>query len=161
MDLNPADLGMGGIGILCLEINSKNYFIGWADSNNMENGLREEVVANFAKDGKNLLEICTSDTHYTTGARNRNGYYQFGKISESKQISQWYSEIADQAIKTKTSATFETIKNISEVRVMGSKIFKDYSKAMDKALKITKVFLIGGLALFFTSVFFSPTPILT
>ena len=60
MNLSTPDLGPGGIGILCLKINNEKYFLGWADANNMENGVREEIVNHFSKYGRVLLEICTS-----------------------------------------------------------------------------------------------------
>ena len=66
MDVWTEDLGMGGLGIVCLKINNKKYFFGWADANNMENGVREKIVENFAKRDIQLLEICTSDTHLST-----------------------------------------------------------------------------------------------
>ena len=79
MDVWTEDLAMGGLGITCLKINNKKYFLGWADANNMENGIREKVIEKFSNSGYNLLEICTSDTHYAAvKARNRNGYYQLG-----------------------------------------------------------------------------------
>ena len=42
-----------------------------------------------------LLEICTSDTHYApVKARNRNGYYQLGLITSADKLSKWFLEIA-------------------------------------------------------------------
>ena len=49
MDVWTEDLGMGGIGIVCLKINNKKYFLGWADANNMENGVREKIIDSLAK----------------------------------------------------------------------------------------------------------------
>ena len=40
MMISKADIAMGGIAVLCLELNNKKYFVGWADANNMENGVR-------------------------------------------------------------------------------------------------------------------------
>ena len=48
MDVWTEDLGMGGLGIICLKINDKKYFLGWADANNMENGIREKIIDIFA-----------------------------------------------------------------------------------------------------------------
>jgi putative membrane protein len=48
MDVWTEDLGMGGLGIMCLKIKNQKYFLGWADANNMENGIREKIVKNFA-----------------------------------------------------------------------------------------------------------------
>jgi len=154
MDVWTEDLGMGGLGITCFRINNKKYFLGWADANNMENGVREKITDIFAKRDYNLLEICTSDTHYSpVKARNRNGYYQLGLITSADKLSKWFFKIAKSAENNIIPAKFEILENETKVKVMGQSIYKDYSKALDNSLKITKGFVIGSLVLFITSLF--------
>ena len=154
MDVWTEDLGMGGLGIVCLKINNKKYFLGWADANNMENGVREKIIDNFEKRDFQLLEICTSDTHYApVKARNRNGYYQLGLITGAEKLSKWFLDIAKIAETKTTSAKYEILENQTDVKIMGQGIFEDYSKALDNSLKITKGFMIGGVCLFITSLF--------
>ena len=154
MDVWTEDLGMGGLGIICLKINEKKYFLGWADSNNMENGVREKIIDIFAKRDYQLLEICTSDTHYApVKPRNRNGYYQLGLITSANKLAKWFFEIAKSAENNIASAKFEILENESNVKVMGQGIYEDYSKALDNSLKITKGFVIGCVILFVTSLF--------
>ena len=154
MDVWTEDLGMGGLGIVCLKINDKKYFLGWADANNMENGVREKIIDLFAKKDMQLLEICTSDTHYApVKARNRNGYYQLGLITSAEKLAKWYLQIANSAESSTTTAKFEILENETEVKVMGQGIYEDYSKALDNSLKITKGFLIVGVIFFITSLF--------
>ena len=154
MNLWTEDLGMGGLGIICLKIKDSKYFVGWADANNMENGVREKIVDEFSKKGYQLLEICTSDTHYApVKARNKNGYYQFGLITSPKKISDWYLQIAEKAEKNTTSAKFEILEHNSEVKIMGPKIFEDYSKALENSMKLVKIFMIGCTTLFLSSLF--------
>jgi len=154
MDLQAPDLALGGIGILCLRINEKKYFLGWADANNMENGVREAVVKHFLNNKYNLIEICTSDTHYTTqGVRNRNGYYQFGLVTKPQEMANWYLDIAKESEKTIAPASFEILENEVNVKVMGPTIFQDYSRAVDKTMKLTKGFLLGCAAFFILTMF--------
>ncbi|QMU54643.1 MAG: DUF2070 family protein [Nitrosopumilus sp.] len=154
MDVWTEDLGMGGLGILCLKINEKKYFLGWADANNMENGIREKIIDAFAKKDYNLIEICTSDTHYApVKARNRNGYYQLGLITSADKLSKWFFEIAKSAESKIMPTKFEILENETSVKVMGQSIYQDYSKALDNSLKITKGFVIGGVIFFATSLF--------
>ena len=154
MDVWTEDLGMGGLGIVCLKINEKKYFLGWADANNMENGVREKVIDIFAKRDYQMLEICTSDTHYApVKARNRNGYYQLGLITSAEKIAKWFFAIAKTAESDVTTTRFEILENQTDVKVMGQGIYEDYSKALDNSLKITKGFVIGGVILFVTSLF--------
>ena len=73
MNIVTNDLGMGGLGVICLRINDKRYYIGWADANNMENGVREQIIEHLTSKGHTMLEICTSDTHFSrVKVRNRN-----------------------------------------------------------------------------------------
>ncbi|HEX9846402.1 MAG TPA: DUF2070 family protein [Candidatus Nitrosotenuis sp.] len=154
MKLDVMDLGPGGIGVLCLKINNLKYFLGWADSNNMENGLRERVVDHFSKNGMSLLEMCTSDTHYSsTHVRTRTGYYPFGKITKFDDIEGWYFKIAQDAEKNLTPASFEVMEQKAEIKVMGSAIYEEVSQALDKSLAITKAFMVGSFALFIASLF--------
>ena len=154
MDVWTEDLGMAGLGIICFKLNEKKYFLGWADSNNMENGVREKIIETFAKRDYQLLEICTSDTHYApVKARNRNGYYQLGLITSAEKLAKWFFEIAKKAEENIAEAKFEILENESDVKVMGQGIYQDYSKALDNSLKITKGFVIGGVIFFVTSLF--------
>ena len=149
MNLNSDELAKAGLGIVCMRINNKNYFLGWADANNMENGVRELVVEHFEKNGYTLLEICTSDTHFTTkNVRNRNGYNQFGKITLPENISKWFLDLAKNAENTISSASFEILRHTTDVRIMGPTIYHDFSKALDNSIKITKLILIGCAVLF-------------
>ncbi len=152
MNLNTPDLGLGGIGILCLKINNKKYFLGWSDSNNMHNGVREKVVNHFSKNGYYLLEICTSDTHFAqTKIRAKIGYYPFGIITKAENVANWYFELAKKAEMKVTPAKFEILEKETNVRVMGPQIFEDFSKALDNSMKITKGFVIGSFVLFLIS----------
>ena len=154
MNLSSPDLGMGGVGVLCLKINNAKYFLGWADSNNMENGVREYIVNHFAKNNLNLLEICTSDTHYSaTKVRTRQGYYQFGKIAKPQDIAEWYLKVAQDAEKNLAPASFEILEHKADVKIMGSTVYEDYSRAVDNSLKITKGFAIGSFLFFIATLF--------
>ena len=154
MGIWAEDLGMGGLGIVALKINGVKYFLGWADANNMENGIREKIIENFAGRGLQLLEICTSDTHYASvKARNKNGYYQLGLVTGADRLSEWFLEIAANAGRNTTSAKFEILENETSVKVMGQGIYEDYSKALDRSLRITKWFLVGGVLFFLSSLF--------
>ncbi len=154
MDVWTEDLGMGGLGIMCLKINDKKFFLGWADANNMENGVREKIVQNFADKNYNLLEICTSDTHFArVKARNKNGYYQLGLMTTADKLSNWLLEIAKKAEDGIGMAKYEILENQTEVKIMGQEIFQDFSKALDNSLRITKMIMIGCAVLFLTSLF--------
>ena len=154
MELIENDIAGGGIAVLCLEINNKKYFLGWADANNMENGVRETIVKHFENNGYELIEVCTSDTHYTaSGARNRNGYHQLGVLSKPPELSNWYFDLAQKAESKIKEGEFEILEHRTNVKVMGPTIFSDYSKIMDKTMTITKYCLIADAGLFLAAIF--------
>ena len=154
MDIQTGDIAGGGIGILCLAIDQKKYFLCWADANNIENGIREKIVAHLQNSGYDLVEMFTSDTHFTTmGVRNRNGYYQLGSITESESLANWCLSIAKQAEKNIVTGKFEILESQAKVRVMGTGIFEHLSRALDSSLKLTKIFMVGCVGIFLLSIF--------
>ncbi len=154
LNLYTVDLANGGLGILCLKIKDQKYFLGWADANNMENGVRERIVEDFKDNGYHLLELFTSDTHFSqVRVRNKNGYYQFGIMSKPEEIAGWYLKIAIEAEKTISPGRFELLQNTSKIKIMGPKIFEDYKVAIDNSLRITKFFASGSFALFIATLF--------
>ena len=154
MNIQADDLAGGGIGMLCLAFDQKKYFLCWADANNMENGVREKIVTHLQNNGYNLVEMFTSDTHFTTmGVRNSNGYYQLGIVTESERLENWCLSIAKKAEENIVPGQFEILENKAQVRVMGSGIFEHLSVALDSSLKMTKGFMVGCVGLFLLSIF--------
>lgn len=148
------DLGPGKIAIMCMKIGDEKFFLGWADANNMQNGLREEITNHFSKNGLNLLEICTSDTHYKSrNARNKHGYFEFGSLAKADDAKSWFLQLARKAEQGVSSASFELLAQETSVKVMGAKQFDDYSKALDRAMRMTQIFLVATTAFFFYSMY--------
>ena len=154
MNIRTNDLAGGGIGMLCLAIEEKKYFFCWADSNNMENGIREKIVAYLKDNGHELVEMFTSDTHFTSmGARNKNGYYQLGITTKPEKLASWCLSIARKAEKNIVSGQFEILENNAKVRTMGTGIFESLSKALDDSLLMTKKIMVGCVGLFLLAIF--------
>ena len=137
-----ADLGQGGLAVLSIEVEQKRYVLGWADSNNMENGLREYIISTLDNKGIKMLETCTSDTHSTSGKRTRQGYYALGNITKHGKIAEMLFNISTKSIETAYLSNFELLLTKSKIRVMGKDQFDDYSCALDKSMNITKIFLL-------------------
>jgi putative membrane protein len=149
------DLGQSGLSSLLLLVEEKAYFIGWADSNNMDNGLRDYIISYLNSNRINMLEICTSDTHSTSGKRNRQGYYTFGNISKPDQVANIYLQLSRKSIEKASPSTYELLSNRSAIKVMGKNQFKDYSIALEKSMNLTKIFLVTTLLVFIGMLIFS------
>jgi len=145
------DIGKSGLSIILIDINRNDdnnsnhndrYVIGWADSNNMKSGLREYIIKFLEQKGIRILEICSSDTHENSGFRTSEGYYPFGHITKFETIADHYYKLIELAYKKLEVYGYEVFHIVSTVKVMGTNQFRDYSNALDKAMNLTKKFLI-------------------
>ena len=134
-----AELGQSGLAVVAFKIAGKNYAIAWADANNMENSLRDKVIARSSE--TTVLEVCTSDTHATSGKRTREGYFALGAASSQVAIADAYAEMFRIASGRIKPCTFEVSLATTKVKVMGEEQFEDYSSALDKSMNITKMFV--------------------
>jgi putative membrane protein len=141
------ELGQGGLAVLVISLDNKNYAIGWADSNNMENTTRDQVVSRINSNAT-MLEICSSDTHSTSGKRTREGYFALGTTTNPDKIAKVYTELCSRAIEMAAGSAFELASAHSAIKVMGKKQFEDYSSALDRSVTVTKVFLAITVASF-------------
>lgn len=145
------DIGKSGLSIILIDVNKNDdnnsnhnnqYVIGWADSNNMKSGLREYIIKFLEQKGIRMLEICSSDTHENSGFRTSEGYYPFGHITKFETIADHYHKLIELAYKKLEVYRYEVFHIVSTVKVMGTNQFRDYSNALDKAMNLTKKFLI-------------------
>jgi putative membrane protein len=141
------ELGQGGLAVMVISKDDKNYAIGWADSNNMENTARDRIVSKIGTD-VTMLEICSSDTHSTSGKRNREGYFALGTTTDADDIAKVYAKLCSKAKELAAPSTFEVASARSSIKVMGKKQFEDYSRALDRSVNVTKIFLAITVASF-------------
>jgi putative membrane protein len=139
------ELGQAGLAVLVISVNDKNYAIGWADSNNMDNRLRDQVVSK-ANGSVTLMELCSSDTHSTSGKRTREGYFPLGISSSADGIAEAYDQLCAKAAERAEESMFELATAQSTIKVMGLKQFEDYSSALDRSMRVTKVFVAITIA---------------
>jgi putative membrane protein len=141
------ELGQGGLAVLVINVDNKNYAIGWADSNNMQNTVRNYIVSKMNGDAT-MLEICSSDTHSTSGKRTRVGYFALGTTTSPDKIAAVYNQLCFKAIEMAAGSAFELACAQSAIKVMGKKQFEDYSTALDRSLNVTKIFVAITVASF-------------
>jgi putative membrane protein len=135
------ELGGAGIGVLNIHINNQDHLIGWSDSNNLVNGLRIQILRELKEVGINMLEICSSDTHSSSGKRTRQGYYALGNVTNAKDIVGAFVDISQNAISKTSPSSFSYLDMYSKVKLMGSDQFDNYASALNKSMNITKASL--------------------
>src|ERR671917_120287 len=141
------ELGQGGLAVLVISIDNKNYSIGWADSNNMENTARDYIISKI-NSNVTMLEICSSDTHSTSGKRTREGYFALGTTTNLNKIATTYIQLCSKAAETAAESAYEFGYAQSVIKVMGKKQFEDYSGALDRSVNVTKIFIAITVASF-------------
>ncbi|HJU34559.1 MAG TPA: DUF2070 family protein [Nitrososphaera sp.] len=141
------ELGQGGLAALVLNIENRNYAIGWADSNNMENKARDHIISKI-NGNTTMLEICSSDTHSTSGKRTREGYFALGTTTNPDEIAKVFIQLCRKAEEEAIGSSFELASTQSSIKVMGKKQFEDYSRALDRSVDVTKIFLAVTVASF-------------
>src|SRR5919107_721571 len=110
------ELGQGGLAVLVIGVDNKNYAIGWADSNNMKNTVRDHIVSKINSNAT-MLEICSSDTHSTSGKRTREGYFALGTTTNPDKIAKAYVELCSRAIEMAAGSAFELASAHSAIKV--------------------------------------------
>jgi putative membrane protein len=95
-----------------------------------------------------MLEICSSDTHSTSGKRTREGYFALGTITDLDNIATAYSHLCSKAVEIAAESTFDLAYAQSSTKVMGKKQFEDYSSALDRSVNVTKIFIAITVASF-------------
>src|ERR671918_2326736 len=141
------ELGQGGLAVLVISIDNKNYSIGWADSNNMENTARDYIISKI-NSNVTMLEISSSDTHSTSGKRTREGYFALGTTTDLNKIATAYTQLCSKAAEMAAESAFELACPQSAIKVMGRKQFEDYSRALDRSVNVTKIFIAITVASF-------------
>ena len=139
--LKFVELGGAGIGVLNIHIDNQDHLIGWSDSNNLITGLRTKILKDLKDAGINMLEICSSDTHSSSGKRTRQGYYALGDVTSGKEVVDAFIEISKNAISQTSSSSFSYLETYSKVKLMGRGQFDNYASALNKSMNITKVSL--------------------
>ena len=136
------DLGESGLAMLALCIDDKWNLLGWADSNNMKNGLREELLKRSDESRPSHGRDLVLQIHMVLqGKEPRNGYFALGELSKEDEIIEAFQALSLRAKESAESSSLELFSAISNVKVMGSKQLDDYSSALDRSMRVTKVFL--------------------
>lgn len=131
--------------------NHNGLLILWIDANNavkglstyLEQSIRREVASNL------YVMLCTSDTHYTSGkARNRMGYFPLGSVTNRDELRSMLVSLSKDALASATDAVYEARVSRTLVKIMGEEQFSNYSYALDRAMRITKVSITASILVF-------------
>jgi putative membrane protein len=139
-----ADIGSGGIGCLAIGINGINYALISADSNNSLPGLRGDIERTLASKSIQLLEFCTSDSHFNAARiRNRRGYLVLGESSSPTKIVEDVADLADRAVSGMVKASLGFYEWVAHVQLPRANLLEQLETTLTTTINATK----NGLSL--------------
>ena len=148
-----ADVAPGGVGVLVISSVGGRWGMVSFDANNAVTHLRERLMASLAQDGVSVLEICTSDTHFTAARTlGGKGYIALGQLTEFQEIERKVRLLTTKAIEKLSDAKVEIKLAYSTVSTMSESVIETFSRTLDRTLSVAKrggvgVLLIFGIAL--------------
>jgi len=144
------DIGPAGIGILSLDLNGSKYAIVVADSNNMILGLREKFIEDLKSSEFQLLEFCTSDTHFMAAKiMNSKGYFNLGEDTLPDLLIKTVRSLLKQAVRSSEPAHVILSLSKATVKIMGEDLLNKIDYTINACLNRAKK---GGLILGILSV---------
>jgi len=144
------DIGPAGLGAMVFDINGKRFSILVADSNSAKRGLREELLEGSRGSKAPILELCTSDTHFTAGKTlSSKGYVTLGERTNSKELTEAANLLIEKAAERTTGAKFQVIRTESSTKVIGNELIDSFAMTLEKSLSLVKKGGLFIIALFF------------
>lgn len=152
------EVGPGGISCLLLLIEGLPFVIYSIDSNNAIPQLRPRLENELQRNGLFLLEMCTTDSHFSSGkVLSKKGYYALGELSDCNYIICELSNMAKELQNSLQEASFKVFYCESNLRILGHAQIDVYSKFISASLKLAKIgaviLLILSLLLMFIITF--------
>ena len=133
------DVGPGGISLFLLKIENKIFGIIIADANNIINKYREIIINELLNNKKEIIEICTSDTHVTAGKiKSKKGYLSLGEVTEISKLTKYFIEMWEIAERDMNRAEYNIHSIESRVNTINDESFSEYYIGVKNVMKKAK-----------------------
>jgi putative membrane protein len=154
-----SDISDAGIGVLLIATDAAEGALVAVDSNNARVGLREKLNEQLGRQGIELIELCTSDTH-NLAARSlvSRGYFALGEATSTEQIIKGIMELVHIA-QQRTARCKYTIADFSiDIPLTGIESLNDFALLTNSVIGFTKnyfkkiiplMFVMLGITLFY------------
>jgi putative membrane protein len=142
-----SDISDGGITVLVFRKPTSTYALITADSNNAVVGLRQAVLDQLKKEGVDLIEFCTSDTHKSAARyMTSRGYQALGEDSDIDALVATIKKLEKLAEGRLARGTMSTITSQLTLPLIGDKSLNDFATLTKETLRFTKTYATGALA---------------
>jgi putative membrane protein len=142
-----SDISDGGITVLVFRKPTSIHALITADSNNAVVGLRQMVIDELKKEGVDLIELCTSDTHKSAARyMTSRGYQALGEDSDMETLVAAIKKLEKLAEGRLSRGTVTTITSQLTLPLIGDKSLNDFATLTKETLRFTKSYATAALA---------------
>lgn len=144
------DVGPAGIGATIIQVNGEKHVLIVADSNNATLGVRERILEHYKDSPNHIVEICTSDTHFSAGQEmSIEGYSPLGGKTPIQRLVAIIDTLIEKASNNLQSSNYMCSRIESTLKVFGRDALNNFSAALDSVSKTAK---LGGLTVIIISI---------
>ena len=142
-----SDISDGGITVLVFRKRASTHALVTADSNNAVVGLRQMILDQLKKEGVNLIELCTSDTHKSAARyMTSRGYQALGEDSDIDTLVAAVKKLEKLAEGRLSHGTVTTITSQLTLPLIGDKSLNDFAALTKETLRFAKSYASASLA---------------
>jgi putative membrane protein len=118
-------IGPGGLSVMVVKTESDTVSYITVDGNNMQQGLRDQILQSIREAGVGDAEVMTTDTHLVTGlVRSPLGYYPVGAALPTAPFLSKITKTVQKAIADLDESSAGFSKFSLQLRVLGSETFQ-------------------------------------
>jgi putative membrane protein len=118
-------IGPGGMSVMVVKTGSDTVSYLTIDGNNMQQGLRDQILQSIREMGVGDAEVMTTDTHLVTGlVRSPLGYYPVGAALPTATFLRQITQTIQKAIANLEESSAGFSKFSLQLRVLGSETFQ-------------------------------------
>lgn len=141
-----SDISDGGMTVLVFKKQASTHALVASDSNNAVPELREMVAEALNREGVDLIELCTSDTHKSAarGLTNR-GYHALGEDSDKGALVAAIIKLEKLAQSRLSKGSVTTISSQLTLPLIGDKSLNDFAALTKEALGFAKSYTYAAL----------------
>lgn len=147
LDFHPgSDVSDGGVTVVVFRKQQTRYALISSDSNNAVVGLRQAAAEELKKEGVELIELCTSDTH-NSAARSltSRGYRALGEDTDWAELLSLINRLEKLAEGRLSRAEATAVASQMKLPLIGDRSLDDFATLTKDVLNFTKAYMSGAL----------------
>jgi putative membrane protein len=142
-----SDISDGGITALVFRKHGSGYALIASDSNNVVVGLRQTVLDELKKEGVELIELCTSDTHKSAARYITNrGYHALGEDTNLDALVATIKRLERLAEERLSRGSMTAITSQLTLPLIGDRSLNDFATLTKETLSFAKSYASAALA---------------